>query len=677
MPRAAFVETGAVSERGLSPAPCGKAAVGHCSNDDGAPGAAIIRAAALPIWLAALAALGIGQVAAFAQDMRPPRLTHILPDWNPAAADLRGYGLEEHAERRATEPAQEADAITRLNRATAELFPEIAASPVPVLLPFDTPAFLKDRAAGFAGKPLDDYLSGFHSSPFFLPGPSGYDAMFTVQASDLPGLGITFPERIEILISGLSLLYELDEPVGMIEWPPAKGPAADSAGVRHLFLENYARYAFTRYGIQYVVSILCFDSSTSRFHMISCREADKVAERFLAALHLVGGTAQVRPDATAPSLIARPPEASTDFTFHAPGDIMPGTGYRGQGGRADFTVYSKLRFPISAAPAFANSQSFMSGGDCNSTGRAWLGAVGGAPTYRCRVGGPVLSSHESAAANYSYPWRDNFCEHRDFDVGQCPGGLGHQGQDIRPGSCQQRMAGANRCIPYQHDVVAVRDGMVLRAAGQMPVYLYVNDVNEHIRFRYLHMLPRRLDEDGIVTGRRLAEGEELGKVGNFLHFEGATSYHLHFDMQVPTRYGWVFVNPYMTLVAGYERLIGGRGREVKDEPAATAAPALAGQDLPVLRAKGTPSALQSEGDDRIEGRDDEQARHTVPVPAKGDPDPRLGNGPPSARADPGAEHEGAVRPVGRELPRAGARARNLRRDLYAGHARVKAGHHRL
>ena len=33
-------------------------------------------------------------------------------------------------------------------------------------------------------------------------------------------------------------------------------------------------------------------------------------------------------------------------------------------------------------------------------------------------------------------------------------------------------------------------------------------------------------------------------------------------MQVPTRDGWVFVNPYMTLVAAYERLIGARGDEI-------------------------------------------------------------------------------------------------------------------
>ena len=35
-------------------------------------------------------------------------------------------------------------------------------------------------------------------------------------------------------------------------------------------------------------------------------------------------------------------------------------------------------------------------------------------------------------------------------------------------------------------------------------------------------------------------------------------------MQVPTRHGWVFVNPYMTLVASYERLLGARGEQIND-----------------------------------------------------------------------------------------------------------------
>jgi hypothetical protein len=614
---------------------------------------------------AALLAMVISAAPALAEEMRPPRLTHIHPDWNAAAADFNAY--------QATPSTTAGDAIARLNRATAEVLPDIGKSPVPVLLPLDTATFLKDRAAGISDKPIDDYLSGFHLSPFFLPGPSGYDAMLTARASDLPGLGIRYSGRIEVFISGLSLLYELDEPAGLKE-RQVRDLAADFPGIHHFFLENYARTTFTRYGVPYVVSILCFDGS-ARFHMISCRDAGKVAEHFLAALHLAGGTAAASAAAREPDTIARPTAVSDDFTFHPSGDVIPGTGYKGLPGRADDTVYSRMRFPIAAAPAFANSQSFMNWGNCDSTGRVRLAPLDGVPTYRCRLGGPPLVADESATANYSYPWRDNFCEHRAFYVGQCPGGLGHQGQDIRPGSCEQRAKGANRCMPYRHDVVAVRDGMVLRESSQMPVYLFVNAPNEHIRFRYLHMFPHRLDEDGIITGRRLGEGEEVGQVGNFFRHEGATSYHLHFDMQVPTKYGWVFVNPYMTLVAAYERLIGGRGREIRDEPAVVAAPARSGPDLPPSRPKR--ETVQSEGDDRVEGGDDEKPNRTASVPARGDQGHRPGNGLPSAGIGPGAEREGTVRAMGHELPRPGTGAGNIRRDLYAGHARFKAGHHRL
>jgi hypothetical protein len=45
-----------------------------------------------------------------------------------------------------------------------------------------------------------------------------------------------------------------------------------------------------------------------------------------------------------------------------------------------------------------------------------------------------------------------------------------------------------------------------------------------------------------------------------------TSTHLHFDIQVFTRDGWIWVNPYATLIASYEHLIGGRGKLYGTEP---------------------------------------------------------------------------------------------------------------
>jgi hypothetical protein len=51
-------------------------------------------------------------------------------------------------------------------------------------------------------------------------------------------------------------------------------------------------------------------------------------------------------------------------------------------------------------------------------------------------------------------------------------------------------------------------------------------------------------------------------VSNYLDHPNGTSRHLHFDVQVFTRDGWLWVNPYVTLVSAYERLIRGRGRQI-------------------------------------------------------------------------------------------------------------------
>ena len=84
----------------------------------------------------------------------------------------------------------------------------------------------------------------------------------------------------------------------------------------------------------------------------------------------------------------------------------------------------------------------------------------------------------------------------------------------------------------------------------------------------MHMNPSSMDADGILNGRRVAEGEKIGVVSNYLDFPNGTSYHLHFDIQVFTRDGWIWVNPYTTLISSYERLIRGRGREIGTDPPA-------------------------------------------------------------------------------------------------------------
>ena len=122
--------------------------------------------------------------------MRLPQITSAKVDWPAALASL-----SEVAELRSTAltvPARQARssaswpvprALARLNAAMAQRLPGITRSPVPVLLPFDTAALLRDQAAGTAADGNERYLAGFHASKFFYPGPAGYDAAFALRTA--------------------------------------------------------------------------------------------------------------------------------------------------------------------------------------------------------------------------------------------------------------------------------------------------------------------------------------------------------------------------------------------------------------------------------------------------------------------------------------------------------------
>jgi len=508
---------------------------------------------------------------ALADDFTTPVIAYARPDWRAAIDQLRAETSSRpviadaltFARSRRYRPVDQrrAPVLMQLNAATALIFPGIEQSPVPVLLPFDTPAFLADR---MSEAPQGRYLSAFRGVDFFDAGPSGYDAVVTVApggSAELPSR--VFARPIEVHITGSLLTYALNDPL-LGKGEPVKSLNGQYPDLRRTIREGFVRYAFTRFNIPYVVSIQCLDS-TSRPRRLSCREASPVAEHFLKNLRLVGGKPQPLRPPVASTLVERPADASPDFTYRPPGELIANSGYRRAGGRADRTVYSQIRFPIEEAPAFANSQSFMNWGDCYLKGRSPRPHDKGDP-YRCRLNDKKLVFDEGAEENYSYPWQDNFCETRDFQAGQCPGGFGHQGQDIRPGTCMLRTSQSDRCVPNLFGAVAVRDSIIVRTQKQQALMLLVNSRTEHVRFRYMHMSPDKLDADGMVHGRKVLEGERVGVVSNYQGFQGGTTTHLHFDLQVFTRDGWIWVNPYATLIASYERLIGGRGREIGPEP---------------------------------------------------------------------------------------------------------------
>jgi hypothetical protein len=497
---------------------------------------------------ACLALLAAGPAAA--DDMQSPAISLRTIDWDAAAATL-------------PDPVgTAAEAFGKLNALSEKRFAGITKSSVPVLLPFDLEAFGKD-----SGKPeaatSDKYFGDFHPNKFFLAGPAGYDATFEIKPSET-NFKVRSKKPIVIEISGAAFVYDLDGPDHQEVFAPKNGLDQLFPGMRRILREAHVRYAFERFGVPYVLSIQCYDMRPSAKHL-SCREADPIAELFLRRLKLAGGT---------PAKIEQPkadlsrPEKSSDFTFYSPGDLIENSGWNKMPGRADYHVYARMRFPIADAPAYVISQSFMPWGDCYRKGTVGRMGRKGAP-YRCKVNNKPLVFDESASENFSYPWRDNFCEFRDFLVGQCPGGYGHQGQDIRPANCVLNNPEADRCLPYQHTVAAVHDGTIRRSSGNLGVYIVVNTADERVRFRYLHMNPKMMDSDGLLNGQKVSEGEILGKVATWGDFENGTSYHINFNIQVFTKVGWVWVNPYMTLVAAYERLIGGRGTEIlPGQPAA-------------------------------------------------------------------------------------------------------------
>jgi hypothetical protein len=497
-------------------------------------------------WLTVFCLLGAGATDTWAEEFRTPSISAVRVEWRAVQDQLRAEinsqpGIASAftfaSQRRMPRwDPRSMPALVQLNAITAPVFPGIGRSPIPVLLPFDVASYLEARQSGLPDSvSVSRYQADFRPADLFHAGAAGYDAVFAFE----PGAGDGMPQRsfakpVEVQITGSILTYDLADPLGG-KGEPLKALAAQYPDMRRFIREGYVRYAFTRFGVPYVVSIQCLDS-TPRAGRLACREAYPVAERFLKALRIAGGQPS-RPRRDISSDVAeRPLVAASDFVYRPAGDIIANSGARRTGGHADLTAYSQIRFPLERAPAFARSQS--------------------------------LGKRKSESGNL---WQDNFCEARSFEVGQCAAGFGHQGQDIRPGACPAQMTeGPDACDPKRQAIVAVRDGVVIRSPKQQAATLQINTSNEHIRFRYMHMNPSAMDADGVLNGRRVAEGEKIGVVSNYLDHPNGTSRHLHFDVQVFTRDGWLWVNPYTTLVSAYERLIRGRGRELGTDPIAPA-----------------------------------------------------------------------------------------------------------
>lgn len=213
------------------------------------------------------------------------------------------------------------------------------------------------------------------------------------------------------------------------------------------------------------------------------------------------------------------------FSYMPVGELLPSSGP----GFADDTVYrSDILFPTED-PVYLNSQVYRHGGG--------QGAVNGMTGGQCE------------ASNYNYPWQDTFCEKRDRNQPLCPGG-GHEGLDIRPHTCKKN----------QHWAVAVEDGRVIDIRRHW-VTLQTSDGTI---YNYLH-----LNMAGLVVneGDMLNKGDRIGMISSdFFTSDGTsvpTTTHLHFEMyenyvaSASDEPLFTKVNPYMTLVAAYDRKLRG------------------------------------------------------------------------------------------------------------------------
>lgn len=204
-----------------------------------------------------------------------------------------------------------------------------------------------------------------------------------------------------------------------------------------------------------------------------------------------------------------------DSQFSDPGKLEPNSGQ----GFTDTRIFlPNMRFPIERAPAFVNSQVY-------------------------RPGGSAVDGSQCDSRNYSYPWRDNYCESRSWSMPLCAAGKGHQGNDIRPSTCQRNT----------HWAVAADNG-VITSIGTYSVTL---QTAQGTIYRYLHL---QMDDLAIRLNQRVHRGDRVGKVSNYFGTTSTTT-HLHFDVKDSVRVGnsvrVVYVPPYSSLVNSYKKLLAG------------------------------------------------------------------------------------------------------------------------
>src|SRR5271163_3754909 len=146
--------------------------------------------------LTSLLLLVAGPSRLFAEEFRTPAISAVHVEWRAVLYQLRSEISSQPSaasaftfsgQRRvpASDP-RSTPALVQLNAMTSPIFTGIGRSPVPVLLPFDTAAFLEARSNGApASVTLARYQADFRPADLFEAGQAGYDAIFSLE----PGAG--------------------------------------------------------------------------------------------------------------------------------------------------------------------------------------------------------------------------------------------------------------------------------------------------------------------------------------------------------------------------------------------------------------------------------------------------------------------------------------------------------
>lgn len=227
--------------------------------------------------------------------------------------------------------------------------------------------------------------------------------------------------------------------------------------------------------------------------------------------------------APTPGPAPTPPAKTPGFAYYTPGDLYEKDSTRGR--KADRRVYMpNMIYPLKLGDGLfphMNSQIWGYGGG----GWGGKGAAGGSESDR-RNFDPLKQ-------------RDNYCEVRPHTMPLCPGGNGHQGQDIRPPSYKDKY----------WEAVAVVDGTITNVTQNTTVQLKGSDGTDYL---YLHMQPILVKPGAVVR-----QGQVLGKVSKIMKGTPSTTVHLHFQARQRIKSGDKIISAYVpvfsSLIAALRR----------------------------------------------------------------------------------------------------------------------------